>query len=320
MSYSNVMSTLAVFLVLAGGSALAATLPKNSVRSKVVKDNSLRSKDLKNGKAVAGEDVVADDVQLRVGESCPEGQAIRVINVDGGVACEADDQRSADGPPSGAAGGDLTGAYPDPAIAPGAVNSAKVVDGSLTGNDVSNQSLASDDVANGSLTSDDVANESLTGIDVASGSLTGQDIDEQTLGQVPSALLGGLGRSGTVRGCNPESQTFEFCGGTPTLSVPPGARALVLGNVRALTEGGTTPGGLGEGYCRLWGTSIGTMSFTQQYITSDDEQGDAPHVTLVAVTPPLSAGTTSFWIQCNEEAGGAYYDPTYATAVLISGT
>jgi hypothetical protein len=58
-SYANVMSTLAVFLVVAGGSAFAAsTFTANSINSKTVKDNSLKSKDLKDGKAVSGLDVV----------------------------------------------------------------------------------------------------------------------------------------------------------------------------------------------------------------------------------------------------------------------
>jgi hypothetical protein len=38
--------------------------------------------------------------------------------------------------PSGPAGGDLTGSYPNPQITAGAVNSAKVADGSLTGLDI----------------------------------------------------------------------------------------------------------------------------------------------------------------------------------------
>jgi hypothetical protein len=44
-------------------------------------------------------------------------------------------------PPSGPAGGDLTGDYPNPAIAAGAVNSAKVAEGSLTGDDIDESSL-----------------------------------------------------------------------------------------------------------------------------------------------------------------------------------
>src|SRR5689334_5664629 len=71
-TYPNVMSTLAVFLVLAGGTALAATLPNNSVTSKTVKknslksgdvkNNSLKSKDLKDGKGVTGDDVADDSL------------------------------------------------------------------------------------------------------------------------------------------------------------------------------------------------------------------------------------------------------------------
>ena len=58
-TYANVMSTLAVFLVVAGGSAFAAsTITANSIKSKAVVDNSLKSKDLKDDKAVAGVDVV----------------------------------------------------------------------------------------------------------------------------------------------------------------------------------------------------------------------------------------------------------------------
>ena len=57
LTYANVMSTLAMFLVVAGGTALAASVKKNSVSSNSIKDNAVLSKDLKNGKAVASSDV-----------------------------------------------------------------------------------------------------------------------------------------------------------------------------------------------------------------------------------------------------------------------
>jgi hypothetical protein len=60
ISYANLMSTLAVFLVVAGGTAVAASFPANSVDSKVVKDNSLKTIDLKDGKAVSTDDVIDD--------------------------------------------------------------------------------------------------------------------------------------------------------------------------------------------------------------------------------------------------------------------
>jgi hypothetical protein len=53
-NYANVMSTLAVFLLVAGGTAFAAS----TINSRAVKDNSLKSIDLKDGKAVATTDVI----------------------------------------------------------------------------------------------------------------------------------------------------------------------------------------------------------------------------------------------------------------------
>ena len=58
LSYANVVSTLSVFLVVAGGTAFAASLAPNSVKSKTVKDNALKSVDLKDGAAVSTDDVI----------------------------------------------------------------------------------------------------------------------------------------------------------------------------------------------------------------------------------------------------------------------
>lgn len=50
LTYANVMSTMALFLVVAGGTAFAATqLPKNSVGSKQLKKNSVNSAKVRNG-------------------------------------------------------------------------------------------------------------------------------------------------------------------------------------------------------------------------------------------------------------------------------
>jgi hypothetical protein len=62
------MSTIAVFLALTGGSfAVAAALENDSVKSKHVKDNQLKSADLKDGKAVGGRDLVPDEALHVVG-------------------------------------------------------------------------------------------------------------------------------------------------------------------------------------------------------------------------------------------------------------
>ncbi len=55
LTYANVMSSLAVFLVVAGGSALAATqLGKNTVGPKQLKENAVTAKKIKAGAVTAG--------------------------------------------------------------------------------------------------------------------------------------------------------------------------------------------------------------------------------------------------------------------------
>lgn len=61
ITYANVVATIALFGVLAGGGAYASHL----ISSKDIKDNSIRSKDLKNRKAVKGRDVVPQTLGTR---------------------------------------------------------------------------------------------------------------------------------------------------------------------------------------------------------------------------------------------------------------
>lgn len=81
LTYANVMSTIAVFLAMGGGGfAVAAALDKDSVKSKQVKDESLVSKDLKNGAAVDAEDLVPEENTRVVGTA---GQPLLLNGGDG---------------------------------------------------------------------------------------------------------------------------------------------------------------------------------------------------------------------------------------------
>jgi hypothetical protein len=183
---ANLTGYLAVFLAL-GGTAWA--LQNNSVRSRHIIDGQVRAKDIR-----------LSHVQARVDGACTLGTSIRAISKRGSVACEA---VGGAGPPTGGAGGGLTGSYPNPAVRSNAVDGARVVDDSLGG----------------------------------------ADLGESTLAQVPSALIGGFGRdSSTTAGCDPESTTFINCHTTSAVAIPAGARALVLGTIEGDTEQGADVG------------------------------------------------------------------------------
>lgn len=102
------------------GTALA--LEANSVGSKQIKRNAVKAKQID-----------PKQVQRRVGEACPAGQAIREVQQKGQVKCAG---VGGSGEPTGAAGGALTGSYPSPHIATGAVDTAR-----LAGNVVTNAKL-----------------------------------------------------------------------------------------------------------------------------------------------------------------------------------
>ena len=54
LTYANVISTLCLFLLLGGGAYAAATLPKNSVGAKQIKNGSITGKKIKKGTIDAG--------------------------------------------------------------------------------------------------------------------------------------------------------------------------------------------------------------------------------------------------------------------------
>jgi hypothetical protein len=172
-------------------------------------------------------------------------------------------------------------------LRPGAVGTSEVADNALRGADI----------ATGAVSSTKVADESLTGSDVA----------ESTLDQVPSALVGGLGRQGAeLAACDPETNEFVFCKNSQLFDVPSGgARALVLARL-----GGASNSGAGR--CRLGTSSIGVMPDTDQIVSGLE------NTTLVGVTDLLPPGPTDFAVDCNETGGEMIYGELAVSAVLIS--
>jgi len=78
LTYANVMSSIAVFMVLGGSAYAAATLPKNSVGSKQIKSNAVSSSKVKNGSLLATDFKVGQlpaGVPGAIGATGPAGPA-----------------------------------------------------------------------------------------------------------------------------------------------------------------------------------------------------------------------------------------------------
>jgi hypothetical protein len=191
ITYANVMSTIAVFVVLSGGTAIAAGVAPNSVRSSSVQDNSLLSSDLKDGRGVTGVDVKDDSL---TGADIDEG----TLNLPKGGSST----------PSGPAGGALTGSFPNPLLAPDSVNTRNIVDRAVT--------------------AAKIAPDAIDSSRVRDNTLTGADVNESTLGPVPTALLGATGRSSTgYKTCNPNGSQVLTCDSVK-IALPGRSRVLLV--------------------------------------------------------------------------------------------
>ncbi len=148
LTYANVMSTLAVFLVLGGGAAFAATkLAKNSVGSMQLKKNAVTTAKVKNG-AINGAKVT-------------DGSLTGADLADGSIG-----------------GGDIANL---------AISTAKLADNAVSSAKLGDNAVNASKLGDNSVNSAKVQDKSLKGADIADNSLTGNQIDESTLGQVPSA-------------------------------------------------------------------------------------------------------------------------------------
>jgi hypothetical protein len=150
---------------------------------------------------------------------------------------------------------------------------------------------------------------SINGQDVADNSVRGADVVESSLGEVPSATLGGLGGrpDSASFSCDPESTTFFSCGASAGVDLPAPSRVLIIGEIRAEPDVGNGNGG---GSCKVSGMPSPAPVFVNG--------GQTDVMTVSGISDVLGPGKYSFNMVCNETASGIRYFDGNVNVVALS--